>query len=800
MPARSAVSNRSRTARTPRSRSPFGARPYYEPPQGQGGGTGGTPSGLPTIQGYGKDALSTLGNETYVVSATSGTGVGSFPAAVAWLNGNHQGTITFASAGMTIDLGRTYYTVSNRSNWFIDGRGTYPTLKNGSLFIHSSHHWAIANVRIRNEELVHGDNAFMNDCIEIWCSTSNGTPCHDWALVNVSASGTSDETISMTGYGEGDSYLATGPYNFTLQDVIIGQANPNAYPPLWNSAWSNDGDTRHDYGSLVNSGVYHGSFVRVMYVTNPGGNALASYDGMYNRCPTVQWTGSIAPDSNHQPTLDMTNTVYVNVGNALTAAQYARVNNRRAHYQGVSHTGESAPSDGYNRIQTNAAIAYPTDYSTGYTVASGNQVAVVGSGNPSTGGLPGVLSTLDGAAHVRTWGGCLPHDHLDDEWVGLLPFDAGMTYTDYTPTGGITTISALQTWADANVKNSAGSFDSTHHRRILLGAGRVYTGTVGFNLSGYAHTTFEGGGTEVTYTGGPINGRSNTTGSQSGGARFSLTYPGGITGSGFLSPSGASSPASDIRFHCIDILGDSTTYATTSAGTDGQLQAGFAFYGASDILIDHCSVDKNKGDGIYCADRLAGSGTWCSNVTVRYSHFSNNGRQAIALIACDGFLASHCRFTNIAMGVFDLEPNQPYQGCDSVAMNDCIIDGSYYSWSSNWEDPAFGTNNQSLENGQFTGYIDVRRNNLYCTMQPTNTGSTHGVFGFYKPTTASSVKTAILTIDDNRCTTPKNNNIAVVGGWVNGGSITNNVGFKTASGTWFNDQGGNVGLTVSGNS
>lgn len=361
-------------------------------------------------------------------------------------------------------------------------------------------------------------------------------------------------------------------------------------------------------------------------------------------------------------------------------------------------------------------------------------------------------------------------------------FDSGMSYTDYTPTVGIDTISALQTWMAANVPDGA---DSTHHSRILLGAGRTYTGSTGLSLAGLAHVTFEGGGTETQW-------------GQTGGARFILTgAAGSISSSAFRSPSGSGSPAADVRFHCIDILGNSTNYATTAAGDGGEYQMGWALYGASDILIDHCTVDKNKGDGVYLSDLNGGSGAWCSNITVRYTTISNNGRMGLGIIAVDGLLVSFCRFTDICYSPFDLEPNYAGQGFNDAEISDCLIDGTYWSWDSSFEDGCFVTANAGLSGAVMTGYLKVLRNTITARIHPASVGQFHTFFLFYKPT--PTTKTAVLTIEDNVCTAPRSGGYAaVVGGWVNGGSIQRNTGFLS-SGTWYNDQGGNGSFTISGN-
>lgn len=388
-------------------------------------------------------------------------------------------------------------------------------------------------------------------------------------------------------------------------------------------------------------------------------------------------------------------------------------------------------------------------------------------------------------------------------------FDVGMAYTDFTPTGDITTIAALQTWADANVRDASGSWSATVHKRILLGAGRTYTGSVGFQLHGYSHTTFEGGGTETSGTDGAV-----TYGAQTGGASVVVTGSANSTdSSGFRSGSGAASPASDIRFHGLHIEGTGvvgSTVASTTAGDGGEYQMSWCFYGVSDILIDHCTADKCKGDGIYISALRPGRlENWSSNITLRYSTISNNGRMGLGIIAVDGLLVSHCRFTDICYAILDMEPNKGNEGASNVEMSDCLIDGTYYSWDTSFNDSAFLTANSvpdpAWDSGTssytgttesvFTGYIRFLRNRLTAAM---GSGGSAPTFRFQAPTVGT--KTAILTIEDNVCAANRAGPICNVFGWSsNGHVIQNNTGFKNATGSWYNDLGGMGTVTQTGN-
>lgn len=398
----------------------------------------------------------------------------------------------------------------------------------------------------------------------------------------------------------------------------------------------------------------------------------------------------------------------------------------------------------------------------------------------------------------------------DNTFTTIIPeldFDTGMTYTNYTPPLDITTLSALQTWFNSVPNGSS----STVHSRVLLGAGRTYTGATGIQLAGRTHITFEGGGTETSGTSGAV-----TYGGQTGGAQFVLTGSPSSTGSsGFRSASGAGSPANDIRFHGMHIEGSSTNYASVTAGDGGEYQMSWCFYGAQNILIDHCTANRCKGDGIYMAGTTFGRlDNWCQNITMRYSTISNNGRMGLGVIAVNGLTVQHCRFTDICYAILDLEPNYGNEGASNVICSDNLIDGSYFSWDDTFTDGAFITAtaspkaaNDGSTTAVFSGYIKVERNRLLCGPNPTVTGTDvaytsgnfYAVFRFQYPNVAS--KTAILTIKDNVSTVTKRGYIAYISGWpTNGHEYSNNTGFwnSTGPGLLFNGSNGTF-VSTSGN-
>lgn len=371
------------------------------------------------------------------------------------------------------------------------------------------------------------------------------------------------------------------------------------------------------------------------------------------------------------------------------------------------------------------------------------------------------------------------HRHPSPVVAAALTFDTGMTYTDSSVTAGITTIAGLQTFIDGVADGSS----ATDHRRILLGAGRTYTGATGLNLAGRNHLTIEGGGTDATY-------------GHTGGASIVCTGSGSsITHSPIYTAASPGAAASDLRFHGLTVEGSSTVYATTSAYSAGnEYQTGFGFMGTAGALIDHCIMQKVMGDGVYASDRNNGSGAWSSNIVTQYCDIKNNGRMGIAIIACNTFRVSYSRFTDIALVPFDFEPNNSGQGGSDIQYDNNLIAGNW-SWSTAYDDPLWMTAGNS--GASITGYFKILSNTV--------TGSakdTHGApwIGPFHLTFGPTTKAATLTVDSNTCTAPTAGYIGLIGGWANGGSFTNNTGFWTGSGTYFSPfEAANGTITYSGN-
>lgn len=254
-------------------------------------------AGLPTTVGFGANALSNLGTAEYEVNRLSGTGAGSFPAAVAWLNAGNSGRLWFSVNG-TIALGNGGASIRGAHDFLVDGRGSDITFTGGSIEVsNGAHHFAFVNLRHRGGG-TSGDNfnAFEG--------------CHDYAWINISASGAYDEGISNT--SDCSNYSM-------LHCVLTGDFGTHDYGSL-NYGWKAD---RNGQGTFY-------------------GNVWVNKT---NRCPTLRYRGdpedgspnSSAPDP-RAITYDAINNVAVRNTWPLTAYLGAKVNSVNSFNSGNGHT------------------------------------------------------------------------------------------------------------------------------------------------------------------------------------------------------------------------------------------------------------------------------------------------------------------------------------------------------------------------------------------------------------------------------------------------------------------------------
>lgn len=363
---------------------------------------------------------------------------------------------------------------------------------------------------------------------------------------------------------------------------------------------------------------------------------------------------------------------------------------------------------------------------------------------------------------------------------------SGVTYTDYNVPGGVTTLSGLRSWIDANV--TLGS-DYLHMARVNLGAGRTYTGTTPFEIGGLHDILIEGGGTESSY-------------GHTGGATLQNTSTSWTSTDSSVVRHYYNTVANNIVFHALSVIGSSTNYATRNAAssTSGvpyyEDQMGFCLYGTDNIEISHVIMDKCHGDGVFMySDGASRSYHNCSNVWIHNSSITNNGRQGIAPCAVNGCKIQYNYFKDIAYGVVDIEPDASYQNINNFDFSYNVIDGGI-SWDSHYDDGIVNVTGT----GSLTGYFKVIGNtfNGYI-VDVTQNGS-----AYFKLHNGAIVKSAVATITGNVRTTGGSGVTSYslyASSWTGGMTITGNTGWNPVTAFYIAYPNANSSpLTISGNS
>lgn len=343
-------------------------------------------AGLPAIQGYGKDALSSLGTETYTVSNTNTSGAGSFMGAMAWLNAGHSGTVIITASG-SVALPNAVTRVNNASNFLIDGRQGSLTLTGGCLFFYNCHHYAVVNIRHRGGWSPSRDSGAVDDQ-DADCFT-NGS-CHDYAYVNVSFSGWFDEGLD----------IAYPSYNITVQDCLWGP-----------------GGSVHNFGGGIGCFTTKVSMIRPVYCdveyraprveywsTNLTGYSSPCWNGS-------NYDGGLPPDI----IVDITNPIWIDC--PVMVSSYGR---------GLNNVRTPDPINSGNGFTGSAKYGSGT-YHVSYEVSTGGQSSDFGGVNsnplftvPSANLATGM--TLPAArTYAKANSGCLPHDSFDTTQLARIP-------------------------------------------------------------------------------------------------------------------------------------------------------------------------------------------------------------------------------------------------------------------------------------------------------------------------------------------------------------------------------------------
>jgi len=378
----------------------------------------------------------------------------------------------------------------------------------------------------------------------------------------------------------------------------------------------------------------------------------------------------------------------------------------------------------------------------------------------------------------------------DAEPPAVDDFDTGYTYTDHTvPTGtgwtdGTDCRTALQSFFTAVPSGSS----STNHRRIIFPAGFTWRISGNIVISGKSHWTIEGMGTETTYghTGGAIILRS-------GGLAKSDTASGHFSASHTTSTAGFR--ATDIRFHCLTLRGDSTIHSTTATYTAAYAM-GISFRSCDGGRVSHCIIERVRGDHIYIASaQTSAPFTPSRNILIDGNLLQDNERMGVATVDHDSTLTIRDnKFSDIMYAAFDAEPNTSAAKIGNIVITGNLFDDTM-SWGSDYNDGILKADAQHTTVPDHYGTLLIEDNHFSCTVL-NNAGQGWmfaGTFG------NGYIKSGLLTIRNNTCDTPSAGPVVRGARWAGGITMLNNTGFKTASGSWFMDSGGNGTITQSGN-
>lgn len=400
----------------------------------------------------------------------------------------------------------------------------------------------------------------------------------------------------------------------------------------------------------------------------------------------------------------------------------------------------------------------------------------------------------------------------DASSVPTQTFYQNVVYTDVVWPTGTGWTSGSEDTIRANIQaliNSSGNGSgpqgngTTHYIRHKLAAGAVYPiGAGNINLTGKSYLIFEGSGSQFEQgsyetVGGVTRWRFTSVGHSGGATIRGSGSPSGATGSVFYTQQGSdTATATDIRFHCLTIEGNSTNYATTSAGNGGEKQHGITLGGVNGAWIDHCIIQKNKGDSIYVHDSRLGLGTYPSrNIRITFTTMRQNGRQGLGLIHFDGVTVEDCLFSDICYGAIDVEPNFAAETCANLRVERTTFGD--WGWDPDfYGSPVFTTTPSAGAGVTLSGYIDII-DNVFAGVSKTtgrpvewNSDVTFTPYTvFYKP--------ALFTMTGNISLRQKAGPAVYLSRNTGGSIIQNNKGFLSSGNFVGGTAGGSV--TQSGN-
>ncbi len=331
-------------------------------------------------------------------------------------------------------------------------------------------------------------------------------------------------------------------------------------------------------------------------------------------------------------------------------------------------------------------------------------------------------------------------------------------------TGNTNVVSALQSFI-----NSVPNGSSTNPSIIIFPAGKTYQVNPGLSFKGKKYITIDGSGTPTTY--------GNTNGA-------TIKETGGGTPSDSIFNV---SQADHIIIKNINGYGSNPSPATVNAySSSREYQMGVISYGGTNIEIANVTFDNLNGDGLYMSDYSNGSGAWSENIWMHNSTVKRNGRMGVAWIAANNVTIENNSFSDIALDVWDFEPNYSNQGANGAIMRSNVVGD--YGWSTIYsgylaEDANVGTYaNITIEGNTING---VSKSNNFAALSidfdsaPAKTGT----FIVRNNVTKNAKASPPYPVSLRNVSSPV---------------LQNNTG-NLSSGSFYYDAGGNGSINSSGN-
>ena len=136
--------------------------------------------------------------------------------------------------------------------------------------------------------------------------------------------------------------------------------------------------------------------------------------------------------------------------------------------------------------------------------------------------------------------------------------------------------------------------------------------------------------------------------------------------------------SSEIVVRDLSIEGDNVDAGTADAyHPEGQeFSHGIAVKGSHDVEIIDVTINGVWGDGIFIGVPGQAFADWSSGVWIRDCTIERNGRMGVVVNAGRDVIVERVHFDEIAMSVFDIEPDDLAEGAEDVTFRDNTV-GSY---------------------------------------------------------------------------------------------------------------------------